>query len=73
MSTTIYLEDDDLKQLDRISEEANISREPLIEQLVRNYIRTEREKVLEAAFGLWKDRPEDGLAYQQRLRSEWPA
>jgi len=26
---------------------------------------------VERAFGLWADRKEDGLAYQERMRSEW--
>jgi len=27
----------------------------------------------DAAFGLWKDRHQDGLAYQEALRDEWNA
>jgi Arc/MetJ-type ribon-helix-helix transcriptional regulator len=27
--------------------------------------------VIDRAFGLWADRKEDGLAYQERMRSEW--
>jgi Arc/MetJ-type ribon-helix-helix transcriptional regulator len=26
---------------------------------------------IDKAFGLWADRKEDGLAYQERMRSEW--
>lgn len=29
-------------------------------------------KALEAAFGIWADRNEDGMAYQERMRAEWP-
>jgi Arc/MetJ-type ribon-helix-helix transcriptional regulator len=28
-------------------------------------------KAIDAVFGIWKDRHEDGLAYQQRMRDEW--
>ena len=28
-------------------------------------------RAVQAAFGLWKDREEDGLAYQLRMRDEW--
>ena len=29
------------------------------------------ESAVDRAFGLWADRSEDGLAYQERMRSEW--
>jgi Arc/MetJ-type ribon-helix-helix transcriptional regulator len=28
-------------------------------------------RAVDAAFGLWSDMEEDGLAYQERMRSEW--
>ena len=42
---------------------------PLPEPLIKDP--EERDAILEAAFGSWKDFPEDGLEYQQRLRKEW--
>jgi hypothetical protein len=32
----------------------------------------EDRKALDDAFGLWADHHEDGLAYQLRMRAEWP-
>ena len=35
------------------------------------HLRKHRTPGAEKAFGLWRDLPEDGLAYQERLRREW--
>ena len=62
----------DLAALDRLSGQQRVSRSELIRQAVAMYL--EKFKAADKpdeAFGLWKHKAEDGLAYQQRLRQEW--
>jgi hypothetical protein len=40
-----------------------------LEQIMQKPRRVLREH---PAFGLWRDKQEDGLAYQKHLRDEWP-
>lgn len=71
MRTLVDLPRQDVEALDRIALRHEASRAKIIRQAVREYLaRTDPSKD-DAAFGLWSDRAEDGLAYQRRLRSEW--
>jgi hypothetical protein len=81
MRTLIDLPDQQLKDLGEICATRQISRAEAVRQAVAAYIEQNRP-AREAAFGLWKGQevylpgdseplPEDGLAYQERLRSEW--
>ena len=38
---------------------------------VAEHLRKYHASGAKRAFGMWKDMAEDGLAYQERLRSEW--
>jgi len=68
----VGLSDQDIQELDALSSIKRTSRAELIRQAVSLYL--DKFKPVEtgdAAFGLWADKKEDGLAYQQRLRQEW--
>lgn len=70
--TLVGFPDEDFEELDTLSEIQHVSRAELIRQAVALYI--EKFKPAdnpEEAFGLWKTRETDGLAYQTRLREEW--
>jgi metal-responsive CopG/Arc/MetJ family transcriptional regulator len=70
--TLVGFSDRDLLELDALSALKQVPRAELIRQAVGAYL----EKLRPAdnsddAFGLWKDKKIDGLAYQKKLRDEW--
>ena len=70
--TLVGFPDQDIQRLDALSDSNRVSRAELIRQAVSQYL--EKFKPTESsdiAFGLWANKTEDGLAYQQRLRAEW--
>ena len=71
MRTIIEVPADQLTTLDALCRRERISRAEAIRRAVSAYIRPSQETESARAFGVWKDRGEDGLAYQERLRSEW--
>ncbi|AFL90052.1 Ribbon-helix-helix protein, copG family [Terriglobus roseus DSM 18391] len=85
MQLTIDIPEQELGELDRLTVKTNASREEIVQQALRAFLTTEseqlpeplvkdpeeRDAILQAAFGSWKDFPEDGLAYQERMRQEW--
>ncbi|MGA2674137.1 MAG: hypothetical protein ABSE99_13020 [Terracidiphilus sp.] len=84
MRTLIDVPDRQLKELGAICAAKKLSRAEAVRQAVAAFIVQNRPS-REAAFGLWKGQtvylpgdsspaeplPEDGLAYQEKLRSEW--
>jgi metal-responsive CopG/Arc/MetJ family transcriptional regulator len=66
----VDLPEAELEQLKVLSKARKVSRAELIRQAVAGYLEQNRAG-LKDSFGLWKKRREDGVAYQQRLRSEW--
>ena len=70
MRMLVDLPEVELEQLNELSRTRRVSRAELIRQAVAGYL--ERNSVgLENSFGLWKKKAEDGVAYQDKLRSEW--
>jgi len=70
--TLVGFSDRDIQALDAVSAAKQVSRSELIRQAVSQYLEKFRpEDVPDLAFGLWRDKTEDGLAYQQRMRDEW--
>jgi len=72
MRTIVDLPPQHVQQLDRFSAQARISRAELIRRAVADYL--QRHPLMDSAipaFGLWANRKEDGLAYQERIRAEW--
>jgi hypothetical protein len=81
MRTLIDVPERQLKELEAICAARKLSRAEAVRQAVDAFIAQNRSS-REAAFGLWKGQaavlpgdteplPEDGLAYQEKLRSEW--
>lgn len=58
---------DDLGAIARVEKR---SRAEVIRNAIAAYVE-QNKPVAAEAFGLWKDRQVDGLAYQDTLRSEW--
>jgi metal-responsive CopG/Arc/MetJ family transcriptional regulator len=71
MRTLVDLGDAQLEALDELSKQEKRSRAALIRQAIDDYLATRRSKKESDAFGLWGKRKVDGLAYQEKVRSEW--
>jgi metal-responsive CopG/Arc/MetJ family transcriptional regulator len=70
--TLVGFPDQDLSKLDAISAEQHVSRAELIRQAVSTYLeKFNPANADDNAFGLWRGKKVDGLAYQNQLREEW--
>ena len=73
MRTLVDIPEQDLEALNRMSKAENVSRAELVRRAIALYLtpRKRDNSGLREAFGLWKDRNEDALEYQERMRREW--
>ncbi|HWF75886.1 MAG TPA: CopG family transcriptional regulator [Caulobacteraceae bacterium] len=74
MRTLVDIPDDQLEELTKLAEREKVSRAALVREAVAALLSAKRktgDDAIDAAFGLWAGMEEDGLAYQERLRSEW--
>ena len=72
MRTIVELTSDSIEELDKLRRQRGVSRTQLVREAVIEYLARNAGDTDESAFGLWRDRgAEDGLVYQERLRSEW--
>jgi metal-responsive CopG/Arc/MetJ family transcriptional regulator len=74
MRTLVDIPDDQLEELTKLAEREKVSRAALVREAVATLLAAKRKAgrdAIDAAFGLWAGMEEDGLAYQERLRSEW--
>jgi len=67
----VDLPDSQLDDLAAIVEADQRPRAAVIRDAIAAYISWRKRPLGADAFGLWKGRKVDGLAYQQELRSEW--
>ena len=70
MRTLVDLPEGELERLTALSRARKVSRAELIRQAVAGFL-AQNQAGLESSFGLWKQRREDGVAYQEKLRDEW--
>lgn len=71
MRTIIDLPSGQLDALDALCRRDRISRAEAIRRAVAAHVGRVSASARSEAFGLWRDRNLDGLAYQQRVRDEW--
>ncbi|MCO5161648.1 MAG: ribbon-helix-helix domain-containing protein [Mesorhizobium sp.] len=71
MRTLIDIEEESIKELDRLAARQKRSRAALIRDAVSDYLDRNAVEDSGEAFGLWGERKTDGLRYQEKLRSEW--
>lgn len=70
MRALVDIPEKQINQLTLICETKKVSRAEAIRQAIGLYI--EQNKIDDMdAFGIWKDKKIDGLAYQEQVRSEW--
>lgn len=71
MRALVDFEEEQIRELDRLARKQKISRAALIREAVSDYLEKSAREVAQESFGLWGKRKVDGLAYQERARSEW--
>ena len=71
MRTIIEVPDEIIRNLDQISAQQKKSRAATIREAIQLYLDERKTASSEEAFGLWKETAEDGLQFQERIRSEW--
>lgn len=71
MRTIVDLPGNQIDALKALGKRFNLSRAELVRRAVADYVARKQPAADDTAFGLWKDRAEDGLRYQERRRSEW--
>lgn len=71
MRILIDISEESVRELDRLAKMYGASRASLIRKAVDDHIRHTGSAVIAEAFALWSVKGEDGLAYQERVRSEW--
>ena len=71
MRALVDIDDSHIRELDRLAKDQKRSRAALIREAVVDYLDKHAQKTAEDAFGLWGKRKIDGLAYQEKARSEW--
>jgi hypothetical protein len=70
MRTIIELPEKVLKALSGICRREKISRAEAMRRAVEAYT-SRKQPTTDEAFGIWRTRDLDGLAYQEALRTEW--
>lgn len=70
MRTLVDIPERQIKDLAAICQSEKISRAELVRRAISDYLEKKKPPTT-AAFGLWRERGVDGLAYQEQLRSEW--
>ena len=71
MRTVIDVPDEIIQSLDQVSGVEKRSRASLIREALAEYLKLKSVPPAEAAFGLWKEMPKEGVQYQNDLRDEW--
>jgi len=71
MRTIIELPQEQLTHLDAHCRRENVSRAEAIRRAVAAMLSERSKSDAAGAFGVWRDRAEDALAEQERLRNEW--
>lgn len=71
MRILVDVPEQDLKLLDKVTKQEKISRAEFVRTAIANSLAPYRGKMDDSAFGLWRYKGEDGVAYQQRMRAEW--
>jgi len=73
-SILLRLSDKQMDELDFIVKIQKKTRTEVIREAIEAYVsrkKSDEKDNKKTVFGLWKDRDIDGLAYQERMRSEW--
>ena len=70
MRTLVDIPDYLIDELTLICKSKRVSRAEIIRQAIVAYIEQNKPAAVDA-FGIWKSQGVDGVAYQEKVRSEW--
>ena len=71
MRALVDMNDAQIDALDTLAKRVRQSRAALIRTAIDEYLARHRREQVEDGFGLWGTHKVDGLAYQEKTRSEW--
>ena len=71
MRTIVDLPQSIIDELDELARREDISRAEAVRRAMASYLESKRIARGDAAFGIWKSRKIDALAYEDDLRGEW--
>jgi len=71
MRALVDMDEGQVKELDPLARKQKRSRAALIREAINDYLEKRKQETAESAFGLWGKGKIDGLAYQEKIRSEW--
>jgi metal-responsive CopG/Arc/MetJ family transcriptional regulator len=71
MRTIIDIPNGLLNDIDTLAKREKISRAEAVRRAMAEYLEKRRSSRTNAAFGIWKSRKVDALAYEDELRGEW--
>ncbi len=72
MRTIVDLPEEQVQRLGELCRREGVSRAEAVRRAVGDYLDAHALRERQDAFGMWRDRRVDGLAYEGRLRREWP-
>ncbi len=73
MRAIIEIGEDEDRALKSLARQRGVSRAHMVREAIDRYLQVAAPENAEAAFGLWRGKGLDGLAYERRLRKDWPA
>jgi len=71
MRTIVDIPQNVLDELDELAGREDISRAEAVRRAMAEYLESRRSSRGDAAFGIWKSKKVDALAYEDELRGEW--
>ncbi len=71
MRTIVEIPKEQIEAMDQLRKNKHVSRTELIRQAVDSFLKEQRQAQGHAAFGIWKTKPVDALAWERKLRKEW--
>jgi metal-responsive CopG/Arc/MetJ family transcriptional regulator len=71
LRTLVDIPAEDLELLNSVVKRLDISRAEFVRRAISTSLEPHRNDSGAEAFGIWRDRPVDGLEYQERMREEW--
>ncbi len=71
MRALVDMSDAQVEALDVLARREHRSRAALIRAAIDDYLARHHRQQVGDGFGLWGNRKMDGLAYQEKVRSEW--
>ena len=71
MRTIIDIPSEQLDSLASLCQREGTSRAEAVRRAVASYLNEQTGDLDDDAFGIWRKRKIDGVAYQRKLRAEW--